>query len=97
MKVSVILNAPAVFEWTACACPDRHLQAANVMGANTDNVQDADAGRMLLLMFTKPSVGKVLVEKIVELMSALNIPNGLSAIGYTESDIPRLVEGILLP
>jgi hydroxyacid-oxoacid transhydrogenase len=28
-------------------------------------------------------------------MQALDIPNGLSAIGYTEADIPALVEGTL--
>eukprot|EP01127_Copromyxa_protea_P019623 TRINITY_DN6416_c0_g1_i1.p1 TRINITY_DN6416_c0_g1~~TRINITY_DN6416_c0_g1_i1.p1 ORF type:complete len:491 (+),score=93.79 TRINITY_DN6416_c0_g1_i1:15-1487(+) len=80
--MSVILNAPAVFEWTAEACPHRHLHAAQVMGADTTNVADADAG-------------KVLVQKILELMYALNIPNGLKAIGYTEADIPNLVQGTL--
>jgi hypothetical protein len=36
----------------------------------------------------------VLVEKILELMYALDIPNGLKAIGYTEDDIPSLVQGV---
>lgn len=78
--VSVILNAPAVFEWTACACPDRHLHAASLMGADTTNATDSDAG-------------KLLVEQILELMQAMKIPNGLRAIGYTDEDIPMLVQG----
>jgi hydroxyacid-oxoacid transhydrogenase len=28
-------------------------------------------------------------------MQRLNVPNGLSAIGYTQDDIPALVEGTL--
>ena len=28
-------------------------------------------------------------------MKALNMPNGLTAVGYTEADIPTLVEGTL--
>ena len=33
--MSVILNAPAVFRWTAQANPERHLQAARLLGAET--------------------------------------------------------------
>ena len=67
------MHAPAVFEWTACSNPTRHKHAAHVMGA-TGNVADNDAGR-------------VLSERIKHLMYALNIPDGLSALGYTQNDI----------
>jgi len=78
--VSVILNAPAVFRFTARARPDRHLRAAQALGADVSRVAAEDAG-------------KVLADRITWFMQRLNIPNGLRAIGYTSADIPVLVEG----
>ena len=80
--MSVVLTAPAVFRFTAPACPDRHLCAAHLMGAN---IADASPER----------AGHVLADQIVRLMKQLEVPNGLSAIGFTESDIPALVKGTL--
>jgi hydroxyacid-oxoacid transhydrogenase len=80
--ISVILNAPAVFRYTASACAERHLKAAEILGADVSLVRDGDAGR-------------VLADRIVEFMRRLNVPNGLQAIGYSASDIPALVEGTL--
>jgi hydroxyacid-oxoacid transhydrogenase len=80
--VSVILNAPAVFRFTASANPTRHLVAAEALGANVNGAKDADAGR-------------ILADRIVWFMQRLGVPNGLKAVGYSSSDIPRLVEGTL--
>ena len=80
--MSVILNAPAVFRYTASANPARHLQAAEALGADVTGVRDADAGR-------------VLADRITWFMQRLQVPNGLKAVGYGSSDIPRLVEGTL--
>jgi hydroxyacid-oxoacid transhydrogenase len=80
--VSVILNAPAVFRFTASANPDRHLEAAEALGANVAGARPEDAGR-------------VLADRITWFMQQLGLPNGLSAIGYTSADIPALVEGTL--
>ena len=80
--VSVILNAPAVFRFTARANPARHLQAAAALGADVARVHDDDAGR-------------VLADRITWFMQRLKVPNGLAAVGYTSADIPRLVEGTL--
>ena len=80
--ISVILNAPAVFRFTASASPERHLQAAAALGADISNVRAGDAG-------------KVLADRLVWYMQRLRTPNGLSAIGYTSADIPALVEGTL--
>lgn len=80
--VSVILNAPAVFRFTASANPARHLQAAEALGADIAGVREADAGT-------------VLADRITWFMERLRVPNGLKAVGYTSSDIPALVEGTL--
>jgi hydroxyacid-oxoacid transhydrogenase len=80
--MSVILNAPAVFRFTAAASPARHLLAAEALGAPVSGVRDADAGR-------------VLADRITWFMQRLKVPNGLRAIGYTPADIPKLVDGTL--
>ena len=82
--MSVILNAPAVFRFTAMACPDRHLKAAQLLGAPISNPDHQ-----------REEAGQLLANEIIRLMQILDIPNGLSAIGYTEADIPALVEGTL--
>jgi hydroxyacid-oxoacid transhydrogenase len=80
--ISVILNAPAVFRFTAVANPDRHLQAAEALGADVSHARRDDAGR-------------ILADRITWFMRELNVPNGLRALGYSSSDIPALVEGTL--
>ena len=80
--MSVILNAPAVFRFTAPANPQRHLLGAQLMGVDISAVAEADAGA-------------VLASAIIALMQQTGVPNGLGAIGFTKADIPKLVEGTL--
>ena len=79
---AVIVNSPAVFRFTAPTCPQRHLRAAEVLGADCSGAKNEDAGA-------------ILADRIVSLMRQLGAPNGLSALGYGSQHIPALVEGTL--
>ncbi len=80
--MAVVLNAPAVFRFTAPANPERHLYAAKLMGKDISSVSPDDAG-------------EVLSTAIIEIMRKVEMPNGLSAVGYDPDDVDKLVEGTL--
>lgn len=80
--LSVILNAPAVFRFTAPTNPQRHLNAARLMGQDIRGASPEDAGDLL-------------ADAVIALMRRVDMPNGLSAIGYGPDDLDRLVEGTL--
>ena len=78
--MSVVLNAPSVYRFTASACPDRHLDAAQRLGADMRGATPADAG-------------EVLAKQIIGFMQATKFPGGLSSIGFGERDLDALVDG----
>ena len=80
--MSVILNTPAVVRFTAPSDPQRHLRAAAALGADT-----ADA--------PPEAAGEILADRVMHFMKLTDMPNGLSAVGYTADDIPALVKGTL--
>ncbi len=80
--MSVILNTPAVVRFTAPSDPQRHLVAAQALGADISGVAPEDAGN-------------ILAERVIHFMKLTDMPNGLSAVGYESADIPALVQGTL--
>jgi hydroxyacid-oxoacid transhydrogenase len=80
--MAVILNAPAVFRWTADVNPQRHLEAVRLLGGAVHDISPEHAGTLL-------------ADSVIQLMQATHMPNGLAALGFTEADIPALADGAL--
>lgn len=78
--ISVVVNAPAAFRFSGKVYPQRHWKAAEALGANMRGVAVEQGG-------------EALAQRMIELMQACHIPNGLKALNYSEADIPDLVEG----
>lgn len=83
MQVSVAVTAPAVFKFTGASNPERHLQVAEVFGADITNAKPEDAGA-------------ILSDALRDFLSNLgDQPMGIKALGYSRSDISSLVESTL--
>jgi len=80
--MAVVLNAPAVFKFTASANPELHLYAAKLMGKDVSDARPEDAG-------------EILASAVVELMQKVGMPNGLSALGYGPQDVDKMVAATL--
>ncbi|KAJ3097095.1 Hydroxyacid-oxoacid transhydrogenase, mitochondrial [Phlyctochytrium planicorne] len=80
--ISVAVTSPAVFNFTSSACPDRHLEAAKIFGADITNAKLEDSG-------------KILSDALRKFLDTLDVPDGLSSLGFKKEQIPALVEGTL--
>lgn len=77
--ISVIVNAPSIFRYCAVAAPERHMEAASFLQADVQGATPDDAG-------------EVLSNRLVELMRATGMPNGLYALGFTDAHCQRMAE-----
>ena len=77
--MSVIVNAPAAYRFTAPGCPERHAEGAELLGADTHDTVAAEAGA-------------VLAGHIEEMMQATGVPNGIGGVGFTEEAVDGLAE-----
>jgi alcohol dehydrogenase class IV len=78
--MSVSLTAPEAFRFSFESAPERHLKAAGLLAPDASKRND-------------PS--EQLPGALIDLMRDIEIPNGIGAVGYTESDIPDLVPGTM--
>jgi len=76
--MAVAVSAPSVFRATGASSPERHLEAAALLGGPAADPRDA---------------GAALATTVIDLMRALAIPNGIAGVGYAMSDVPALVDG----
>ena len=79
--MAVSLTAPEAFRFTFDAAPERHVRAAEMLGL--DRLDQRGEARDYL-----PAV-------LTALMRDIEIPNGIGAVGYAESDIGDLVDGTM--
>jgi hydroxyacid-oxoacid transhydrogenase len=80
--LSVVITAPSTFRWTYITNPERHVHAAELLGANVSGLTSAE-------------MREVLPRTLMSLMRDTGVVNGVSALGYNESDVPALVDGTL--
>jgi alcohol dehydrogenase class IV len=81
--ISVIASAPAALAFTAAARPDRHLEAAALVGAEVRSAAPDDAGPLL-------------ARALERLTREARVPIGLGALGYAEADVGALVGGTIV-
>ena len=81
--ISVVVNAPSVFRATAHTSPDRHLAAAEALGADVRGV-------------AAPDVAEVLAGALLQRMRATGVPLGVSAVGYSGADVDALARGAIV-
>jgi alcohol dehydrogenase class IV len=78
--MAVVLNNPSVWRHTAPHSPQRHLHCAHALGADANGAAPDDAG-------------EILSQRVIELMRAAGMPNGLAALGFGEADLDALATG----
>ena len=78
--IATALPAPACFRFTAPTDYEKHARIAQLLGVNTAGLSAQEAAMKL-------------PDAMIGLMKDIGVPNGLTALGYTEADIPKMVEG----
>ena len=78
--MSVVLNNPSVWRATAPTHPARHLRCAEALGATTRGATPGDAG-------------EILANRVIEMMRATNMPNGIAELGFGEAQLDALAKG----
>ncbi len=77
--ISVVVSAPAIFRYTAEATPERHMEGAHYLSADTKGATIDDAG-------------EVLSKRLMQLMRDTHMPNGLNGVGFQAEHVKALAE-----
>jgi hydroxyacid-oxoacid transhydrogenase len=77
---SVIVTAPAAFEFTYPTSPERHLRAAELLGANLAGI-------------TARTGADLLPQTLLDIIADTGGPRGVATFGYQPGDIALLVDG----
>jgi hydroxyacid-oxoacid transhydrogenase len=96
--IAVVLPAPAVFRATAAACPERTAECAAILrGEDVPVAFYAYGGGAPAGARTRRAddAGRALADELRRYMRALDVPDGLRAVGITPADVPALVEATL--
>jgi hydroxyacid-oxoacid transhydrogenase len=81
--ISVVVNAPGVFQALAPHLPERHLEAARLLGADTAQAQATDAAELISTSLRR-------------LMATTGVPPGPASLGYGPKDVAALTQGAML-
>ncbi len=81
--ISVVVNAPAAFRFSASASPWRHLEGAKLLSAQLGDASENEAG-------------EALAEHLQSMMKATEMPNGISEVGYDDDDVELLAQGAIV-
>lgn len=78
--MAVSMTAPAAFRFTFDASPERHIRAAQLLAPEA----------------TAPNDPREFLPAVVTgIMRSVGMPSGLAELGFTEHDVPSIVEGTL--
>lgn len=78
--MSVIVNAPTVFRFTACARPEHHIPGAACLGADAQGAANENAD-------------DIIAGQLINMTQATGIPNGVDGVGYFDADVADLTKG----
>jgi hydroxyacid-oxoacid transhydrogenase len=78
--MAVALTAPEAFRFTFDTAPDRHVEVARLLAPQLDAPDDP---------------AEHLPAALIDLMRAIELPNGIGGVGYTEADVDDLVVGTM--
>ena len=77
--IAVVINGPAVFRFSGPAAPEKHLAAAQALGADITGVSMEKAG-------------DALADRMIALMKSCGLPSGTAELGFTEDDCQAMAE-----